>query len=75
MKQKPGVIAPLGDYFRDMFTRDGLRALANLLPIFAVISVYWSLYDQCSSAWVLQAKNMDLHFLGREWEPMAQLQW
>ena len=64
---KEGVIAPLREYFGGMVSREGLKALLNLLPIYAVISVFWSLYDQCSSSWVEQAEKMDLHFLGIEW--------
>jgi POT family proton-dependent oligopeptide transporter len=35
--------------------------------------LFWSLFDQTSSAWVLQAEKMNLHWLGRDWLP-SQLQ-
>lgn len=31
--------------------------------------MFWSLYNQSGSAWILQADKMDLHALGREWLP------
>jgi POT family proton-dependent oligopeptide transporter len=49
------------------FDWESIKALINLLPIFAVIAVFWSLYDQCSSSWVQQAEHMDLHFLNILW--------
>jgi POT family proton-dependent oligopeptide transporter len=52
---------------RDTFRAENVKALACLLPIYVVIAVYWSLYDQCSSAWVQQAEHMNLHFVGLEW--------
>jgi len=50
-----------------------LRALARLIPIYLFVAVFWSLYEQTGSSWVLQAEHMDLHFLGVEWLP-AQVQ-
>jgi POT family proton-dependent oligopeptide transporter len=35
--------------------------------LFVFIAVFWSLYDQTGSSWVLQAQQMDLHFLGVTW--------
>lgn len=63
-------IPPGGKKFVDeVFSRDGLKALANLLPIYVFIALFWSLYDQSSSAWVEQAKNMNLHLFGQDWQP------
>ena len=61
------IYVPVRDYCREVFGRDGLKALGNLLPVYVIIAVFWSLYDQCSSAWVQQAEHMDLHMFGREW--------
>jgi len=33
------------------------RAILRLLPIFALVAVFWSLYDQTGSSWVLQAQS------------------
>jgi len=51
---------------RDAFDPKGLKSIAGLLVIFAFIAMFWSLYDQCSSAWVQQAEKMDLRILGFE---------
>ena len=41
------------------------------MPVIVAIfvAVFWSLYDQSGSAWVLQARGMDRNALGREWLP------
>ena len=54
-------------FFKEILSRDGLIALAKLIPLFAFIAVFWSLYDQTGSSWVLQAEQMDLKFLGITW--------
>ncbi len=33
------------------------RALLRILPIFALVAVFWSLYDQTGSSWVQQARS------------------
>jgi POT family proton-dependent oligopeptide transporter len=38
-----------------------------LLPIYAFVVVFWALFDQTGSAWVLQAEHMNLDWLGHEW--------
>jgi POT family proton-dependent oligopeptide transporter len=61
-------IPPSGiGFFREAFSRDGLVALGKLGPLFVFIAVFWSLYDQTGSSWVLQAQQMDLNFLGVTW--------
>src|SRR5690606_15807559 len=35
--------------------------------------IFWALYDQNGSEWVLQATRMNLHFLGITWYP-SQIQ-
>jgi len=61
-------IPPSGiGFFREAFSRDGLVALGKLGPLFIFIAVFWSLYDQTGSSWVLQAQQMDLNFLGVTW--------
>jgi POT family proton-dependent oligopeptide transporter len=46
---------------------DGWKSLLKLVPIYVFAAVFWSLYDQTGSAWVLQADKMDRHWLGYEW--------
>ncbi len=50
--------------FKDAFTGTGLRAILALVPIYLLVAVFWSLFDQTASAWVLQAENMDQQVLG-----------
>jgi POT family proton-dependent oligopeptide transporter len=38
--------------------------LGRLIILYVFVAVFWSLYDQTSSAWVLQAEKMDLNLLG-----------
>lgn len=54
-------------FFRELFSPEGLIALAKLLPLYLFIALFWALYDQTGSSWVLQAEYMDLHFLGIHW--------
>jgi proton-dependent oligopeptide transporter, POT family len=44
---------------RETFSKEGLRSIAKLLPVMAFILVFWALYDQSSSRWILQAREMD----------------
>ena len=47
---------------------DGRRALLNLAPIFLIfVPMFWAIFDQTGSAWVIQARSMDRTFLGIEW--------
>ena len=47
---------------------DGVRAVLRILIIFAIVSPFWSLFDQKASTWVLQGKSMTVpHYLG--WWP------
>lgn len=39
----------------------------KVLVVFSFIPVFWALYDQNGSEWVIQAGKMDLHFLGVAW--------
>jgi POT family proton-dependent oligopeptide transporter len=63
-------IPPAGRRFvRDALNREGLSALARLAIIYVFVAPFWALFDQTGSAWVLQARHMDRHFLGIEWLP------
>ena len=48
--------------FAEGFTPEGLRSLGRLAVLFLFLAVFWSLYDQTSSAWVLQAGKMNLPY-------------
>ncbi|RLB49306.1 MAG: MFS transporter [Deltaproteobacteria bacterium] len=66
---QPGGMAVL----REIFSRDGLSALGKLFIIYTFIAMFWALFDQQGSAWVLQAARMDRHFI-IDWDP-SQSQW
>ncbi len=52
----------------ETFSHDGVRALLNLSPLFLIfVPVFWAIFDQTGSAWVLQAESMDRRFLGMMW--------
>lgn len=55
------------DYFREVTDSNGLIALMKLVPLYAFVAVFWSLFEQSGSAWTGQAAKMDRHFLGIDW--------
>jgi proton-dependent oligopeptide transporter, POT family len=46
-------------FFAESFSKESLAQVARILPVFAFMPFFWSLYDQSSSRWILQAKEMD----------------
>ena len=68
-------IAPAGarNYAKEIFQRENLRALGNLLILIPFAAMFWALWYQNFSSWVVQADKMDRHLFGREWLP-AQIQ-
>lgn len=54
-------------FFNELCSREGLFALAKLIPLFVFIAAFWALYDQTGSSWVFQAAQMDRNFLGTTW--------
>jgi len=57
----------------DALSPTGRSIVGRLAGLYVFFIVFWALYYQSSSAWVLQAGRMDLHWLGRDWIP-SQLQ-
>lgn len=58
-------VPPAGmGFVRETFSREGLAAVAKLAGLMAFLAPFYALFDQTGSAWVLQAKEMDLEFLG-----------
>jgi POT family proton-dependent oligopeptide transporter len=67
-------VPPAGTSFiKEVFSGDGLRAVLRLVAVYLFVAVFWSLFDQTGSAWVLQAKKMDRNILGVELLP-SQIQ-
>ncbi|MGW8310909.1 MAG: POT family MFS transporter [Thiogranum sp.] len=67
-------IPPAGtDFVREVLSGEGLRVLGRLMLVYSCVAVFWSLFDQTGSAWVLQAQHMDRMLFGIEILP-AQIQ-
>lgn len=54
-------IPPVGwkAYKKDVFSPQGKKAIFNLSIMYIFISIFWSLFDQTGSSWVLQSEKMD----------------
>lgn len=67
-------IPPQGkDFVKEVASPTGLKAMGRLVVIYLFVAMFWALFDQTGSSWVLQADKMDLNFLGIEWLP-SQIQ-
>jgi len=60
-------------FLREVFSREGVLTILRLSLVYLCIAVFWALFDQTSSAWVLQAEDMHLRWLGIDWLP-SQIQ-
>ncbi|MHC4727351.1 MAG: POT-type proton-dependent oligopeptide transporter [Planctomycetota bacterium] len=58
---------------REKLDKEGILSLGKLCIIFLFVSMFFALFYQSESAWVLQAEKMNLRWLGKDWLP-AQLQ-
>jgi POT family proton-dependent oligopeptide transporter len=47
---------------------EGIQSVWRVLAVFAFVPVFWSLWDQSQSEWIVQAQSMDLNWLGIKWE-------
>lgn len=54
-------------FLEETISTEGIFALLKLCTIYAFVAVFWGLFDQTGSSWVIQAENMDRNFLGVEW--------
>ena len=67
-------IPPAGERIvREVLQKETLKILARLCVIFVFVSMFFALFYQSQSAWVLQAEKMNLRWLGVNWLP-AQVQ-
>ncbi len=58
-------IPPAGmSFVRETFSSEGLRIIAKLSVIYLFVAIFWALFDQTGSSWVLQAQQMDRIVLG-----------
>lgn len=58
---------------REAFSPAGLRNFGPLALVFAAVAVFWALFDQTGSSWVLQARHLDPEILGLQILP-SQIQ-
>ena len=60
-------------YGREILQKENLKALGNLLILVPFTAMFWALWQQNFSSWVVQAYKMNRHLFGIEWLP-AQIQ-
>lgn len=54
---------------------DGAKAVLDIAKLFSAISVFWALFDQHGSSWVIQASKMNLTFMGIPFEASQISAW
>ena len=54
---------------------DAAKSVIDIAKLFAAISVFWALFDQHGSSWVIQAMKMDLNFMGMQFEASQIAAW
>ncbi len=54
------------EFLKEAFGPVGIRALLNVSAVFVFVAVFWSLFDQTGSSWVLQAEHLDRTIFGKE---------
>ena len=53
------------EFKKETFSAEGLKAVAKLFfCIYIFVAIFWALFDQTTSKWVLQAEKMDLNLMG-----------
>ncbi len=55
------------EFIKETFSVTGLSALLKLMIIFSFVAVFWALFDQTGSSWVLQTKSLDRTWMGVTW--------
>jgi len=60
-KKKSVIMPPVGwaQYKKDIFSPQGKKAIISLSVLYLFVSIFWALFDQGGSAWVLQAQQMN----------------
>ena len=59
--------AGLRTYAREIFNRETLKILLNVLIPVPFVAIFWALWQQNFSSWIVQAESMDRHLFGVEW--------
>src|SRR6202030_3223983 len=62
-------IPPVGlrTYGREIFNKETGKILLNILMPVPFIAMFWALWQQNFSSWIVQAESMDRHLFGIEW--------
>ncbi|TAF45764.1 MAG: MFS transporter [Sphingobacteriales bacterium] len=48
---------------------EAIKSVWRVMAVFAFIPIFWALWDQCLSEWVLQATKLDRHIFGINFLP------
>ncbi|WP_390895566.1 POT family MFS transporter [Stieleria tagensis] len=54
-------------FLKETFSWTGISTILKLFCIFSFVAVFWALFDQTGSSWVLQAKSLNRNWMGIEW--------
>jgi POT family proton-dependent oligopeptide transporter len=54
-------------WFKETFSWQGISAILKLGIIYLFVAVFWALFDQTGSSWVIQAEDLDRNWLGVTW--------
>src|SRR5260370_13380332 len=57
----------LGTYAREIFNKETGKILFNILIPVPFVAIFWALWQQNFSSWIVQAESMDRHLFGIEW--------
>jgi len=62
-------IPPVGlrNYAREIFNKQTGKVILNVLMPVPFVMMFWALWQQNFSSWILQAEKMDRHLFGIEW--------
>ncbi|HEY1583656.1 MAG TPA: POT family MFS transporter [Chthoniobacterales bacterium] len=62
-------IPPVGlrNYAREIFNRETGKTILNVLMPVPFVMIFWALWQQNFSSWIVQAESMDRHLFGIEW--------
>ena len=60
-------------FLKETFSKDGITAMLKLFPIYIFVAIFWALFDQTGSTWIVQAEHLNRNWLGITWLP-SQIQ-
>src|SRR5260370_16533695 len=54
-------------YAREILNKETGKILLNILIPVPFVAIFWALWQQNFSSWIVQAESMDRHLFGIEW--------